>query len=158
LDRLHIRGCVSVVCGGDLDGAVGCWLVVTGSRCPLTKPAVTADRTSCRPSSSVAAEARSPAVFARVLSHREPTPGRPGLGWRRGRRRFLFLWPSYRPGSVYTHNPPPPKKDATPSTQKKDARGWCSGVLLRLAVCKPPPHPKKRRSRRFSFLSKKRAC
>jgi hypothetical protein len=51
-------------------------------------------RTSCQPPSPIAAEACSPAAFACKSVHREPTPGVPGSGWRRGRRRrFLCQLP-----------------------------------------------------------------
>jgi hypothetical protein len=54
-------------------------------------------RTSCRPLSPIAAEARSPAVFAHIayVVHREPTPGLPEVrGWAgagAAGASFLFL-------------------------------------------------------------------
>jgi hypothetical protein len=53
-------------------------------------------RTSCRPSSPIAAEACSPAVcgiYVYVVAHHEPTPGGPGPSWYPGRRRFLSQLP-----------------------------------------------------------------
>jgi hypothetical protein len=71
-------------------------LFVTGARCPLTKPVVTAVgllRVGHRaPDCSRGVQPGS--IYAYVV-HREPTPGRvPGSGWRRGRKRFLRLLPS----------------------------------------------------------------
>ena len=64
-------------------------------------------RTSCRTSSPIAAEACSPAVFActGMSVHREPTPGGPGSGWRRGHRRSL--------GQLALPGPTPAKKRHT---------------------------------------------
>ena len=48
---------------------------------------------SRRPLSPIAAEACSPAVFTCMSVHREPAPGGPGSGLRRGRKRFLCQLP-----------------------------------------------------------------
>ena len=87
LDRLHIR--------------VHLWwvsrwirrlLVVTGARCPLTKPVVTAVELQAPNEPHCSRGVQPGGIYAYVV-HREPTPGGPGWGLRRGRKRFLCQLP-----------------------------------------------------------------
>jgi hypothetical protein len=77
-------------------------LVVTGARCPLTKPAVTAvelQATTERPSPTAAERGAQPGgIYASLpgagaaRASRLPAPGgRPGSGWRPGSKRFRLL-------------------------------------------------------------------
>jgi hypothetical protein len=94
LDRLHIR--------------VHLWwvsrrtrrlLVVTGARCPLTKPVLARGVTVTAVELQATTEphcrlqprrAGSPAVFTCTSVQRELTPGGPGSGLRPGRKRSLY--------------------------------------------------------------------
>jgi hypothetical protein len=87
LDRLHIR--------------VHLWwvyrwtrrlLAVTGSRCPLTKPVVTAVELQATTEPHCSRGAQPGSICVHVVQ-REPTPGGPGSGLRRGRKRFLCQLP-----------------------------------------------------------------
>jgi hypothetical protein len=88
LDRLHIR--------------VHLWwvsrwirrlLVVTGARCPLTKPVVAAVEQQATTEPHCSRGVQPGGIYAYVV-HREPTPGGPGSGLcRRGRKRFLCQLP-----------------------------------------------------------------
>jgi hypothetical protein len=106
LDRLHIR--------------VHLWwvsrwirrlLVVAGSRCPLTKPVVTAVELQATTEPHCSRGVQPGGIHAYVVQ-RELTPGGPGSGLRPGRKRFLcqlplwfYIYASYsscRSGSIYT--------------------------------------------------------
>ena len=87
LDRLHIR--------------VHLWwvsrwirrlLVVTGARCPLTKPVVTAVELQATTEPHCSRGVQPGGIYVYVVQ-REPTPGGPGSGLRRGRKRFLCQLP-----------------------------------------------------------------
>ena len=87
LDRLHIR--------------VHLWwvsrwirrlLVVTGARCPLTKPVVTAVELQATTEPHCSRGVQPGGIYVYVVQ-REPTPGGPGSGLRPGRKRFLCHLP-----------------------------------------------------------------
>jgi hypothetical protein len=84
LDRLHIR--VHPLWW------VSRWirrlLVVTGARCPLTKPVVAAVELQATTASHCSRGVQPGGIYVYVV-HREPTPGGAGPGLRRGRKRFL---------------------------------------------------------------------
>jgi hypothetical protein len=63
-------------------------LVVTGARCPLTKPVVTAVELQAATEPHCSRGVQPGGIYVYVV-HREPAPGGPGSGMRRGRRRFL---------------------------------------------------------------------
>jgi hypothetical protein len=99
--------------GGRLDGRlhirVHLWwgsrwvrrlLVVTGARCPLTKPVVTAVELQAATEPHCSRGVQPGGICAYVVQ-REPTPGGPGSGLRPGRKRFLC---QLRSGSIYPHN------------------------------------------------------
>jgi hypothetical protein len=90
------------ICGGDLDGAARRLLAVTGDWSPVSsnKARGCCSRTLCRPSSSIAAGACSPALFTCMSVHREPAAGGPGSGWRQARRRFLCQLPGSMEGAA----------------------------------------------------------
>jgi hypothetical protein len=63
-------------------------LVVTGARCPLTKPVVTAVELQAATEPHCSRGVQPGGIFVHV-AQREPTPGGAGPGLRPGRRRFL---------------------------------------------------------------------
>jgi hypothetical protein len=67
-------------------------LVVTGARCPLTKPVVTAVelQATTEPHCSRGVQ---PGGICVYVVQREPTPGGPGSGLRPDRKRFLCQLP-----------------------------------------------------------------
>ena len=87
MDRLHIR--------------VHLWwvsrwirrlLVVTGARCPLTKPVVTAVELQATTEPHCSRGVQPGGIYVYVVQ-REPTPGGPGSGLRPGRKRVLCQLP-----------------------------------------------------------------
>jgi hypothetical protein len=73
----------------------------TGARCPLTKPVVTAVELQAATEPHCSRGVQPGGIYVYVV-HREPTPGGPGSGLRRGRKRFLCqlpLWFYTGPGS-----------------------------------------------------------
>jgi hypothetical protein len=87
LDRLHI--CVHL-------WWVSRWirrlLVVTGARCPLTKPVVAAVELQATTEPHCSRGVQPGGIYVYVVQ-REPTPGGPGSGLRPGRKRFLCQLP-----------------------------------------------------------------
>jgi hypothetical protein len=83
LDRLHIRVHL---------WWVSRWIrqlfVVSGARCPLTKPVVTAVELQA-PSEPHCSRGVQPGGIYVYVVQREPTPGGPGSGLRLGRKRCL---------------------------------------------------------------------
>jgi hypothetical protein len=85
LDRLHssLRPC-ALLCGGCLGGPVGCCLVVTGARCPLTKPVVAAVEQPAATEPHCSRGVQPGGIYVHVVQ-REPTPGGSGCkrppGW-----------------------------------------------------------------------------
>jgi hypothetical protein len=67
-------------------------LVVTGARCPLTKPVVAAGELQSTTGSHCSRGVQPDRIYAYVVQ-RELTPGGPGSGVRRGRKRFLWQLP-----------------------------------------------------------------
>jgi hypothetical protein len=67
-------------------------LVVTGARCPLTKPVVTAVELQATTEPHCSRGVQPGGIYVHVVQ-REPTPGGPGSGVRPGRRRFLWQLP-----------------------------------------------------------------
>jgi hypothetical protein len=84
LDRLHIRVHL---------WRVSRWirrlLVVTGARCPLTKPAVTVVEQQATTEPHCSRGVQPGGIYVHVLQ-RGPVPGVSGPGFPPGRRRFLF--------------------------------------------------------------------
>jgi hypothetical protein len=87
---------------------------VTGARCPLTTPAVTVveQQATIEPHCNQGVQPGGICVYVHVVQ-REPTPGGPGSGLRRGSRRFpcqlplwfysiymLRVWSNLAPGSL----------------------------------------------------------
>jgi hypothetical protein len=105
---------------------------VTGARCPLTKPVVTAVELQATTEPHCSRGVQPGGIYVYVV-HREPTPGCPGSGLRPGRKRFLCQLPLgfY----IYLHSSKAdlllvPRKGATP---------W---VVNQAPLCaQPPPHP-----------------
>jgi hypothetical protein len=83
-------------------------LVVTGARCPLTKPAVTAveQQAAMEPHCIRGVQ---PGGICVYVVQRGPTPGGLGPGLRRGSRRFLFQLPPCVPPSASEWEIPKPK-------------------------------------------------
>jgi hypothetical protein len=80
-------------------------LVVTGARCPLTKPVVTAVELQATTEPHCSRGVQPGGICAYVV-HREPNPGVPGSGLRRGRKRFLCQLPLWSYALVpNTRNP-----------------------------------------------------
>jgi hypothetical protein len=67
-------------------------LVVTGARCPLTKPVVAAVELQAATEPHCSRGVQPGGIYAYV-AQREPTPGGPGSGLRPGRKRFLCQLP-----------------------------------------------------------------
>ena len=67
-------------------------LVVTGARCPLTKPVVTAVELQATTEPHCSRGVQPGCIYVYVVQ-REPTPGGPGSGLRPGRKRFLCQLP-----------------------------------------------------------------
>jgi hypothetical protein len=63
-------------------------LVVTGARCPLTNPTVTAVEQQATTGPHCSQGVQPGCIYVHAVQ-REPTPGGPGSGLRRYRRRFL---------------------------------------------------------------------
>jgi hypothetical protein len=88
LDRLHIRVHL---------WRVSRWirrlLVVTGARCPLTKPVVAAVEEVQATTEPHCSRGVQPGGIYVYVVQREPTPGGPGSGLRPGPKRFLYQLP-----------------------------------------------------------------
>jgi hypothetical protein len=67
-------------------------LVVTGARFPLTKPVVTAVELQAATEPHCSRGVQPGGIYVYAVN-REPTPGGPGPGLRRGRKRFLCQLP-----------------------------------------------------------------
>jgi hypothetical protein len=67
-------------------------LVVTRTRCPLTKPVVTAVELQATTEPHCSRGVQPGGIYVYVV-HREPAPGGPRSGLRRGRKRFLCQLP-----------------------------------------------------------------
>jgi hypothetical protein len=67
-------------------------LVVTGARCPLTKPVVTTVELQATTELHCSRGVQPGGIYVYVV-HREPTPGGPESGLRRGRKRLLCRLP-----------------------------------------------------------------
>jgi hypothetical protein len=88
LGRLHIRVHLRWV-----SWRIRRLLVVTGARCPLTKPTVTAVEQQATIEPHCSRAGVQPGGIYVYVVQREPTPGGPGPGLRPGRRRFLCQLP-----------------------------------------------------------------
>ena len=85
LDRLHMRVHLWWV---SRSRWIRRLLVVTGARCPLTKPVVTAVELQATTEPHCSRGVQPGGIYAYVV-HCEPALGGPGSGLRRGRKRFL---------------------------------------------------------------------
>jgi hypothetical protein len=83
LDRLHIRVHLWLV-----SRWIRRLLVVTGARCPLLKPVVTAVELQATTEPHCSRGVQPGGIYVYVV-HREPPPGGPGSGLRPDRKRFL---------------------------------------------------------------------
>jgi hypothetical protein len=90
----QVRSWSSEAAGLDLPG--NRWerrlLVVTGARCPLTKPAVAAVELRATAEPHCSRGVQPGGMCVHVVQH-EPTPGGPGSGLRRGRKCLLCQLP-----------------------------------------------------------------
>jgi hypothetical protein len=73
---------------------------VTGARCPLTKPVVTAVELQAPTEPHCSRGVQPGGIYVYVV-HREPTPGGPGSGFTACAGAASAPYASYRPGSIY---------------------------------------------------------